>query len=183
MRQYLAVVNGKFQEDINLILKDLDKQAIDFDVLDLDKQSRSTRSQFLYSFLSSLIKGRALTILKNIGDCNGLEVLRNLIQTFQPSSKSRSLAIMNSIMAWKEFDMKQALSPQILKLEEAFQELARVSDPLPETIKLAVLTRCITGQLKTYINIHLDEGSSFDELREAVLRFDRANTRWTPSSV
>ena len=179
LRQYLAVVNGKFQEDTNLILKDLDK-PIDFDVLDLDKQSRS---QFLYSFLSSLIKGRALTILKNIGDCNGLEVLRNLIQTFQPSSKSRSLAIMNSIMAWKEFDMKQALFPQILKLEEAFQELARVSDPLPETIKLAVLTRCITGQLKTCINIHLDEGSSFDQLREAVLRFDRANTRWTPSSV
>ena len=87
-----------------------------------------------------MIKGRALTILKNIGDCDGLEVLRNLIQTFQPSSKSRSLAIMNSIMAWKEFDMKQALLPQILKLEEAFQELARVSDPLPETIKLAVLT-------------------------------------------
>ena len=179
LRQYLAVVDGKFQEDINLILKDLDK-PIDFDTLESGKQSRS---QFLYSFLSSLIKGRALTILKNIGDCNGLEVLRNLVQTFQPSSKSRSLAIMNSIMAWKEFDMKQALLPQILKLEEAFQELARVSDPLPETIKLAVLTRCITGQLKTYINIHLDEGSSFDQLREAVLRFDRANTRWTPSSV
>lgn len=32
LHQYLAVVDGKFQEDINIILKDLDK-AIDFDVL------------------------------------------------------------------------------------------------------------------------------------------------------
>lgn len=37
--------------------------------------------------------------------------------------------------------------------------------------------------METYINIHLDEGSSFDQLREAVLRFDRANARWTPRSV
>ena len=37
--------------------------------------------------------------------------------------------------------------------------------------------------METYINIDLDEGSSFDQLREAVLRFDRANARWTPRSV
>ena len=179
LRQYLAVVNPKFQSDIALILRDLDK-AILMDDLDGEKQARS---QFLYSFLSSLMKGRPLTILKNIGDCNGLEVLRNLVQTFQPSSKSRSLAIMNSIMGWKEFDMRQPLLSQVLKLEEAFQELARVSEPLPESIKLAVLTRSITGQLKTYINVHIDEGASYDQLRESVLRFDRATTRWNTSTV
>jgi hypothetical protein len=90
---------------------------------------------------------------------------------------------MNTIMGWKEFDMRQPLLPQILKLEEAFLELARVSDPLPENLKLAVLSRCITGQLKTYINVHLDEGASFDTMREAVLRFDRATTKWTSTTV
>ena len=83
--QYLAVANPKFQSDIGVILRDLDK-AILMDDLDGEKQARS---QFLYSFLSSFMKGRPLTMLKNIGDCNGLEILKNLVQTFQPPS-SRS---------------------------------------------------------------------------------------------
>jgi len=91
--------------------------------------------------------------------------------------------MMNTIMGWKEFDMRQPLLPQILKLEETFLELSRVSDPLPENLKLAILSRCITGQLKTYINVHLDEGATFDQMREAVLRFDRATTKWTSSTV
>ena len=152
IRQYLAVVDSAYESDVSLLLRDLDTPVL-HDELD---DAKKDRSRFLYSFLSSLVKGRPLTILKNIGECNGLEVLRNLVQTFQPSSKTRSLAIMNTIMGWKEFDMRQPLLPQILKLEEAFLELARVSDPLPENLKLAVLSRCITGQLKTYISVHLD---------------------------
>ena len=71
----------------------------------------------------------------------------------------------------------------LLKFEEAFLELARVSDPLPENLKLAVLSRCITGQFKTYINRHLDAGAPLDILREAVLRFDRATTKWSSTTV
>ena len=43
LRQYLAVVNLKFQSDVALILRDLDK-AILMDDLDGEKQARS---QFL----------------------------------------------------------------------------------------------------------------------------------------
>ena len=48
-----------------------------------------------------------------------------------------------------------------------------------------MLTRSITGQLKDvqYINVHLDEGASYDQLLEPVLRFDRATTRWNTSTV
>ena len=71
----------------------------------------------------------------------------------------------------------------LVKLEEAFQEFARVSDPLPENLKLAVLSRCIAGQFKTYINLHLDAGASLDILREAVLRFQRATPKWSRTTV
>ena len=179
VRQYLAAVNVKYKADIDLILKH-PSNAIDMDTLEDDKQERSV---FLYSFLSGLLKGRSLTILRNIGDSNGLEALRNLVQTFQPSSKSRSLAIMNSMMAWGAFDMRQALLPQILKLEDAFNELARVSDPSTDALKLAVLTRSLSGQLKTYVNVHLDEGADYETLRDAVLRFDRSNTKWTSAAI
>lgn len=82
VRQYLAAVDLKYKADIDLILKD-PSVPVDFDTLDLEKQRRSL---FLHSFLSSLLKGRSLTILLNVGDNHGFEVLRNLVQTFQPSS-------------------------------------------------------------------------------------------------
>ena len=179
VRQYLAAVNIKYKGDIDLILKD-PSNVIDMDVLEDDKKESSV---FLYSFLSGLLKGRSLTILRNIGDSNGLEALRNLVQTFQPSSKSRALASMNSIMAWGSFDMRQALLPQILKPEDAVNELAQVLDPLPDSLKLAVLTRSLSGQLKTYVNVHLDEGADYEKVRDAVLRFDRSNTKWTSAAI
>lgn len=169
----------KYKGDIDLILKD-PSNVIDMDALEDDKKERSV---FLYSFLSGLLKGRSLTILRNIGDSNGLEALRNLVQTCQPSSKSRALAIMNSIMAWGSFDMRQALLPQILKLEDAANELARVLDPLPDSLKLAVLTRSLSGQLKAYVNVHLDEGADYEKVRDAVLRFDRSSTKWTSAAI
>lgn len=43
-------------------------------------------------------------------------------------------------------------------------ELSRISDPLPEELKLAVLTRCISGQLKTYVNVRLDD-AKYDAMR------------------
>ena len=80
----------------------------------------------MYSFLSNLLKGRSFTILRNVVDNNGFEALRNHVQTFQLSSKSRVLVTVNAIMSWPAFDMKQALFPQILKSGDAFMELSRI---------------------------------------------------------
>ena len=95
VRQYSASVDLKYKAGIDLIPKD-PSVPVDFDTLDPEKQRRSL---FLYSFLSSLPKGRSLTILRNVGDNHGFEALRNLVQTFQPSSNSRALAILNAIMS------------------------------------------------------------------------------------
>ena len=61
-------------------------------------------------------------------------------------------------------------------------ELSRISDPLLEELKLAVLTGCISGQLKTYVNVRLDD-AKYDAMREAFLRFDRSNTKWTSAAI
>ena len=54
---------------------------------------------------------------------------------------------------------------------------------MPEELKLAVLTRCISGQLKTYVNVRWDEDAKYDVMRDAILRFHRSNTKWTSAAI
>lgn len=77
--------------------------------------------------------------------------------------------------------MKQPLLGQILRLEQAFVEYARIASAISEEIRFAVLLRCVGGQLRTYLNVSISEKSTYAELREATLRYDRATVKWSES--
>ena len=78
------------------------------------------------------MKVRPLTTLKTIRNCNGLEILRNLVQTFHHELD----------------DGVEGIWHVSAIVVTSTKELDRISDKYPESIKLAVLTRSITGQLK-----------------------------------
>ena len=75
----------------------------------LMNEDEKKRSMFLYELLASLLRGRLLTVLRGIPENNGYEALRQLVMQCQPTSRNRSLGILNALMSWKEFDMKGAL--------------------------------------------------------------------------
>ena len=121
-------------------------------------------------------------LLKGIEQGNGLEAVRQLFRTCQPSSRNRSLGLLHLIMQWPSFDMKSALLPQVLKLEDSFREYEKIStSPLPEEIRFAVLMKVLGGQLKTYLQVTLKDGTSYEDLRESALRYDQSTIRWTQS--
>ena len=177
VEQFLATVDSKYQSEIDTLKTKLEVEI----VLTSLSSEEQKRSLFLYSLLASLLKGRLLNILKGVTNNNGYEGLRQLLQTCQPSSRNRSLGLLNAIMAWPAFSMKQPLLSQILRLEQAFREYERIASALTEEIRFAVLLRCVGGQLKTFLNVNISDSSSYSELREAILRYDRANVRWTES--
>ena len=67
------------------------------------------------------------------------------------------------IMQWPSFDMKSALLPQVLKLEDSFREYEKIASPLPEEIRFAVLMKVLGGQLKTYLQVTLKDGTSYED--------------------
>lgn len=68
--------------------------------------------------------------------------------------------------------MKGSLLPQILKLGEHFLQYERLSgSKLPADMKSAVLLRAVGGQMKFHLNLTLNEGSSYQKIREAILAF------------
>ena len=80
--------------------------------------------------------------------------------------------------------MKEALLGQVLKLEDAFREHDRIAGvDLPESIRMAVLSRCVTGQLRLHLQMQMTDTMSYGELRENILRWGRATVRWDRESA
>ena len=113
-----------------------------------------------------------------MANADGYEAWRQLLLTLRPTSKNRGLALMPAIMGWPGFQMNQAVQPQLLKLEDAFEEARRASVTIQDEMKIAVLLRCLSGQLRTHVSLQLSEGMGYGELRECLLKWDRAQQRW-----
>ena len=71
------------------------------------------------------------------------------------------------------------LQPQILKLEENFEESRRAGTEIQHAVKAAILMRCVTAQPRTYLNLGTQDNMQYNTLREQCLRWDRAQQRWS----
>ena len=166
VEQYIVAVDSSYGQDLLYIRSHLDEEM---PLVEQDPE-KTRRSGFLYGLLASLLK-----------QGNGMEAVRQLFRTCQPSSRNRSLGLLHVIMQWPSFDMKSALLPQMLKLEDSFREYEKIASPLPEEIRFAVLMKVLGGQLKTYLQVTLKDGTSYEDLRESALRYDQSTIRWRQS--
>ena len=167
VEQYVVAVDPKFSGDFDHVRSHMDEEQ------PLVEQSpdRTKRSGFLYGLLASLMRQRPLLLLKGVEQGNGVEAVRQLFKTCQPTSRNRALALLHLIMQWPNYDMRNALLPQVLKMEDSFREYEKIASPLNEELKCAVLMKCLGSQLKTFLQVTMKETTSYEELREAALRF------------
>ena len=145
-----------FLEDMDAIENHLHTE-VDFELQD-DKEQE--RSRFLYSLLGSQLQGRLLGLVRNMASSNGGEALRQLLSNCQPKARNRTMSLLQGIMSYRAFSVKGSLLAQILKLEEHFNHYERLGGKIGEDMKAAVLLRSISGQLKTHLNMTLNESSS-----------------------
>ena len=175
LRQYLCAIDEGFNKDLN-DLEDDPSKAMDMSSASDDVRTRGTR---LYGLLAGLVKNRALQIVKAVSAGDGYEAYRQLLLALKPTSKARGLALIGAATSWGQFNMQQALQPQLLKLEEVFEEARRAGTALQEELKVAVVLKAVSGQLKTHLNLNLTDTITYSELREAVLKWDKAQQRWS----
>ena len=179
IKQYLVVVDSAFQEELEKLEANPGTE-VDWELLDEGEQQRS---RFLYSLLGSLVQGRLTGVIKNVEKFNGMEALRQLLMNCQPQARNRTMNLLQGIMSYPSFNMKSSLLPQILKLEEHYLQYERLGGKLSQDMKSAVLLRAVSGQMKTHLNLTLNEGSSYGKIREAIIAFDTATTKWNESGA
>ena len=143
----MASVDARFSEDIQQVRSRVEQPVDPVDFSDGERQ----RNSFLYSLLSSLVRQRALLVVKQVSNSNGLEAYRLLIQQNEPLSKNRSMGLLNVIMNWPSFNSKVSLMQQVLKLENAYAEYEKLGSKFNDDLKTAILMRSVTGQLKTWL--------------------------------
>ena len=72
---------------------------------------------------------------------------------------------------------------QLLKLEHAYNEYERLGTKLNDDLKTAVLMRSITGQLKTWLQLQVNESTTYSKVREMVMMYDSQTTKWSEQMV
>ena len=173
--QYVCAIDSGFSKD----LEDLAENPETPMSMSTANAATRERSNKLYGLLAGLLKGRALQTLRAVSGSDGYEAWRQLLLTLRPTSKNRGLALLSAVMGWPSFQMGQAIQPQLLRLEDAFEEARRASVTLQDEIKVAVVLRCISGQLRTHVSLQLNEGMTYKELRECLMKWDRAQQKWS----
>ena len=113
-RNWLEFAEPVFESELREVEQRLDEQTSITGM----PEACALRGKRLWTILSTLLKGRALGILRSVTDRNGYEVWRLLVTTYSPKTRSRSLAMLSAIMQQGRFTTKgQTLLEQITAFE------------------------------------------------------------------
>ena len=76
------------------------------------------------------------------------------------------------------YSTNSVLQPQLVKLEEVFDETVKSGTTIREELKSAILLRCAGGQLKSYLNLTIRCSGN-----KCCNGMDRSQQKWTTSVV
>ena len=140
------------------------------------------RSRELYALLASFMRGRPLKILRNVPSSTGYEAWRQLMLEMQPRTRQRQLALMTQLNNMT-FDMKKSLNEQLGKFDEVVRECERISgSTYPEDLKVSTLVNAAPGPLQVQLHMSLRADTTYNELKEKVLAYERSTTKWQAAS-
>ena len=173
--QFLNAIDPGYEKELEALMND-PTNALDLTTASMETRQRSAK---LYGLLASLCRNRSLNVIRSVKQADGYEALRQLTLALRPASNNRGLALMAALTSWPAFVMSQPLQPQLLRLEDALEEARRAGTSIPDQLQQAILLKCVGGQLRTHLNLAIQESTSFKDLREHVLRCDRSQQKWS----
>jgi hypothetical protein len=172
--QYLSVRDQKFVENINQVVARTD--PVEMDALSPDEKNRS---EALYVFLSGLVKGRLLGILKNprlAANSNGFEALRLIQHEIEPASGAAAIGLLETILSIPEPPRGTPLRDSILAVERLFEDYeASSKEKLGENLKIATLRKLLPAELKVHATLLVKEGVTYEQVKKAVAEYEVAD--------
>ena len=181
LKQYLGALDVAFTDELTFIERNPTRDLSGEPYASLESERRSKQ---LFALLSSLIKGRGLQIIQRIPVQNGFEALRQLVQLYQPASKTRSLGILSALTSMGHFRAGEPLLPQVLDMERIMDEYERSSSKkLDDDFKSSIFLRSVSSNMRNHLATVLNEDVTYSTLRETALHFERMNTKWDSKNL
>ena len=179
-KSWLFFAEQGYENDLKLVESNLDR-AVDLTLASVDVIGRSQR---LYAILASVLKSKPKTILRQIESRNGLEVWRQLVNTYAPKSKARSLALLNALMSVPTFTKDKTLREQMHGIERIAGEYERVTGrAVGDDVLLGTLVRCLPQAIRQHVQLQMSDTSTYDTVRDYVLSYKITATSWSPAKV
>ena len=172
--QYLAVKDQQFVAAIDHAISRTD--PIPMAELSTEVQARS---HALYGFLSGLVKGRLLSILRSpslAASSNGFEAIRLIHKEIEPSTGAASIGLLETILAIPEPPKGTPLRDSILAVERLFEDYeASSAEKLSENLKIATLRKLLPAELKVHATLLVKDGVTYDQVKKAVTEYEVAD--------
>ena len=105
---------------------------------------------------------------------DGFGLWYSLCHEYVPSTKQRSLSLAQALSSFPNFSNKLTLLENILQYEQLVSSYETSSGSVyPPDLKTATLIRCAPAKVRDHIQLSLKEDSTYSDVREALLSFDR----------
>eukprot|EP00435_Cladocopium_sp_Y103_P021125 s485_g5.t1 len=139
----------------------------------------------LFAILASYLKGKCFSLVKSFSKSrDGFKLWRALIAEFEPSTRQRSLALAQTLSNYPAFVNSKSTMEQILSYEMLVQQLEDASSTVyPSELKIATLVRCAGQRLREYLQLTINDRTTYGQLKETMLSYDKACKSWTPEAV
>ena len=165
-KAWLFYADNAFEAEVSYLEKN-SKTAVTLDSMNAGQKSRTNQ---LYSILTGLLKGKPLRVLRQVEGRNGMEVLRQLIDLYTPSSRARSIALLQSFMQFPSFTKEKTMHEQILALERLRSEYQSCSGKdISDDLALSVLVRALPAHIRQHVQLQMSETTTYSETRTRIL--------------
>ena len=115
---------------------------------------------------------------------DGFKLRRALLQEYEPSSRQRSLALAQTLSNYPAFSGSKTILEQILSYEQLVQQFEEASSSTcPAELKIATLVKCNGQKLREYLQLTINEHTTYAQLKETMMGYDKACRAWTPETV
>ena len=179
-KSWLFYADSKFESELKFV-EEHPKVSIELSKLNGEEQSRALQ---LYSIFTGVLRGKPLRLLRQQEDRNGLEVYRELLQQFQPSSKSRALSLLSAYMQAPAFVQEKTLHEQVLGLERLRSEYQRCAgENVSDDLALSILVRCLPNHIRQHVQLQMSDSTTYDSIRSYVMSYEVVTSSWSTSKV
>ena len=99
-----------------------------------------------------------------------------MIKEFIPATRQRSLALAQALSQFPAFKEKSSMLEGVLQYENLVQQYETASgQTYPGDLKSATLIRCVAARLREHLQLSLNDVSTYADVREALLAYERVS--------
>ena len=179
-RTWLVFADQAFEAELQSLESNLDKPVVTSGM----SEETAAWSRRLRAILGSLVSHKPKAIVRQVADRSGFEAWRQLVNVYAPKSNVRSLALLNALMGLPAFNKTRTLREQIEGLVRIATEYRPVSGSMPgEDILSGTLLRCLPSQVRSHIQLQMDDSTSYSSVRAFVLSHEVTTTTWSAAKV